>query len=69
MAQIPDTPAFPRDLDGEQRGMTLRDYFAAAAMGGLLACPVQPQSGVDMFARDAYKIADAMMAKRSKEQT
>jgi hypothetical protein len=45
-------------------GMTLRDYFAAKAIQGMLACPVQPQSGPDMYARDAYTIADAMLKAR-----
>jgi hypothetical protein len=44
--------------------MTLRDYFAAKAMQGMLACPVQPQSGADMYARDAYVVADAMLKAR-----
>jgi len=48
-------------------GMTLRDYFAAKAMQGMLACPIQPQSGPDMYAQDAYVVADAMLAERSKE--
>lgn len=58
-------PAFPRDhtADGHN-GMTLRDYFAACALQGMLACRVQPQSGADMFARDAYTLADAMLAER-----
>ena len=47
-----------------QQGMTLRDYFAAKAMQGMLACPVQPQSGADMYARDAYFVADAMLKAR-----
>jgi len=47
-------------------GMTLRDYFAAKAMQGLLACSIQPQSGVDMYAKDAYLIADAMLSARVK---
>jgi hypothetical protein len=47
-------------------GMTLRDYFAAKAVQGMLACSNQPQSGADMFARDAYSIADAMLAERAK---
>jgi hypothetical protein len=45
-------------------GMTLRDYFAAKAMQGLLACPLQPQSGEDMYAKDAYAMADAMLKAR-----
>ncbi len=42
----------------------LRDHFAGLAMQGLLACPVQPQSGPEMFARDAYVVADAMIKVR-----
>jgi hypothetical protein len=58
--------AFPSpviDVDNHA-GMTLRDYFAAKAMQGMLACPVQPQSGADMYARDAYFVADAMLKAR-----
>jgi hypothetical protein len=71
-------PAFPHVADLVQHspnggittkpitsgGMTLRDYFAAKAIQGMLACPVQPQSGPDMYARDAYTIADAMLKAR-----
>ena len=60
-----DEPAFPRDHANEgHNGMSLRDYFAAKAMQGLLACSIQPQSGPDMYARDAYTIADAMLLAR-----
>lgn len=67
-------PAFPnpeRSFEefgtrGWYPGMTLRDYFAAKAMQAMLACPVQPQSGPEMYARDAYVIADAMIAEREK---
>ena len=47
-------------------GMTLRDYFAAKAITGMLASPIQSQSGADMYARDAYTIADAMLLERVK---
>jgi len=62
-------PAFPTsDPNYETKyageGMSLRDYFAAKAMQGLLACPMQPQSGPDMYARDAYALADAMLKAR-----
>jgi len=68
-------PAFPVNTENTNNagahypsaGMTLRDYFAAKAMQGMLACPVQPQSGPDMYARDAYAIADAMLAARKGE--
>ena len=42
----------------------LRDHFAGLAMQGMLACPIQPQSGPQMYARDAYTIADAMLEAR-----
>jgi hypothetical protein len=63
--------AFPIPLDDRpgaypaEPGMSLRDYFAAKALQGMLACPVQPQSGPDMYARDAYALADAMLAART----
>lgn len=48
-------------------GMTLRDYFAAKAMQGMLACAhPYAQSDEKMFARDAYVLADAMLAERDK---
>lgn len=70
-------PAFPKteyngDTDkpfNQLAGMSLRDYFAAKALQGMLAQPVQPQSGADMFARDAYSVADAMISERAKEKS
>ena len=47
-------------------GMTYRDYFAAKALQGLLAKERWEQSGADMFARDAYALADAMLKERAK---
>jgi hypothetical protein len=45
-------------------GLTLRDYFAAAAMQGIMA------SGSGAMVRDhaalAYALADAMLAERAK---
>ena len=50
-----------------KHGMTLRDYFAATALQGMLAHdhPYQ-QSDEYMFARDAYVLADAMLNERMK---
>jgi hypothetical protein len=48
----------------ESTGRDLRDDFAACALQGMLACPIQPQSGADMYARDAYALADAMLKAR-----
>jgi hypothetical protein len=61
------------------QGMTLRDYFAAKALPAILA---QEDNGIqawqpdatggssitaaEAWARDAYKIADAMLAERAK---
>lgn len=63
-------PAFPVSIEiGTEvhysKGMTLRDYFAAKAMQGMLAN--QHQFVADdqaMYARDAYVLADAMLKAR-----
>ncbi len=63
-------PAFPVSEEALMRnltGVTVRDYFAGMAMQGMLACPIQPQSGPEMYARDAYAIADAMLRAREAE--
>lgn len=44
-------------------GMTLRDYFAAKAMNGLMASYGEHDvSDYDEIAADAYRLADAMIA-------
>ena len=66
-------PAFPfREQDGEggyERfpGMSLRDYFAAAAMTALLANP-RRTGRADEYARDAWDQADAMLAARERKE-
>jgi hypothetical protein len=62
-------PAFPHTKDSIHQygceGMTLRDYFAAKALSGMLAdseCKGEP----DDFSKHAYMFADAMIAERSK---
>lgn len=67
-------PAFPASYytdDGKwakRDGMTLRDYFAAKAMQGLLASPRTPTEDVVVtdivVAKYAYLMADAMMKER-----
>lgn len=47
-------------------GMTLRDYFAAKALQGMLAASTRQQIDEHMLARDAYKVADAMLLERAK---
>ena len=46
--------------------MTLRDYFAAKAIQGLLASEVN--APLDVFAKQAYKVADKMMEARNGSQ-
>lgn len=61
----PDTP-YPNGLvkQGEP-GMTLRDYFAAAALQGLMAGSLNTDD-CDAIAKDCYLLADAMIQERSK---
>jgi hypothetical protein len=64
-------PAFP---GYGKPGMTLRDYFAAKAMQGLISCPDWRESAgedVGMDASDytasaAYMMADAMLKARER---
>ena len=59
-------PAFPsHGIMGEvtHEGMTLRDYFAAKAMQGLLAGSLKSVE-LGVIAGDCYKMADAMMKAR-----
>lgn len=57
-------PAFPTSAHTwHYEGMTLRDYFAAKAMQGLLAGEYNVP---DVFAEWAYKYADALLAERNK---
>lgn len=58
-----------REIESNQPGMTLRDYFAAKAMQGSLADPnVDPTDHKDDFARWCYEVADAMIAARGEGQ-
>jgi len=61
-----DQPAFPvkQPMGSDCLGMTLRDYFAAKAMQGLLANP--DVKHIDFVAPTAYTMADAMMKEREK---
>jgi len=64
-----DIPAFPLHNHGTQTlgmhftGMTLRDYFAAKAMQGILTDP-EIVMGATEIANLSYKYADAMMKAR-----
>jgi hypothetical protein len=63
---------FPDDKNAdEEKGMTLRDYFAAKAMQGLIASPRGTPNGTDAttswYAKGAYLMADAMLKAREAE--
>jgi hypothetical protein len=65
-AQDNGGPAFPVPNDAnvnDQEGMTLRDYFAAKAMQAMCE-EVSRYDQFDSCAKDAYKLADAMMEAR-----
>ena len=60
-------PAFPNVPPDSQysdwdKGMTLRDFFAAAALQGILSSPQTAHSMI--IANAAYKAADAMLRAR-----
>ena len=56
-------PAFPTDTATVEYGMTLRDYFAAKAMQGLLS-DSEVSGTPEEFATRAYNMADAMLKAR-----
>jgi len=59
--------AFPNPHRTDMTGMTLRDYFAAKAMQGMLASGNLPKTLPDAdLAEWVYDLADAMIAARDK---
>ncbi len=68
-------PAFPQQFHGTSEpslsGLTMRDYFAAKAMQGLIsshwceeARVLSPKLGAEELATDAYIMANAMLKAR-----
>ena len=58
-------PAFPTErpaMSEYGKGMTLRDYFAAKAMQGMMHDVSQPVG--EVIAEWAYQVADAMLKAR-----
>jgi hypothetical protein len=53
-------------IKNEQSGMSLRDYFAAKALQGMLASETDVVQYGFQAAERAYGFADAMVAERSK---
>ncbi len=50
-------------------GMSLRDYFAAAALQGLLARDDEhPATTIANWVEDAFRFADAMLDERTKDR-
>ncbi len=60
--------AFPikEPLFSDNRGMSLRDYFAAKAMQGMLTADAQFQASPEKIAAWSYEYADSMLAARGK---
>ncbi|QLI96508.1 hypothetical protein H0A34_05475 [Providencia rettgeri] len=63
--------AFPipaTELHGTNTGMTLRDYFDAKAMNGILSNSAMIDTSTDQtlewVAKNAYQMADAMLKAR-----
>jgi len=64
-------PAFPNQgkIDYRENGMDLRDWFAGGAMRGFCSTLVGQDDAPKyaVLARDAYAMADAMLAERSRK--
>ena len=74
--RVENSPAFPCPVGhiecNHPTGMTLRDYFAAKAMQGIVSnvyFPTAKQYGAEQLAQDAYQIADAMLGEREKGES
>lgn len=69
---IPNPSAFPLSSDNpadSSSGMTLRDYFAAAALTGLLANPAEDYSPLaenreKALIHQAWRLADFLLESR-----
>ena len=58
-------PAYPTPAGVQHNdGMTLRDYFAAAALKGQAHRFAHPHEHRELLAQDCYEIADAMLKAR-----
>lgn len=65
MADKDEKKAFPGQWD---HGMSLRDYFAARAMQGLIEyCGTHAGDNEQQLAEKSYRIADAMLLAREFE--
>lgn len=72
--EVEAEPAFPVQFDDDswQRGMSLRDYFAAKEMQAYITSQIDMTSehvaydAEETVAKIAYQFADAMLAEREK---
>jgi hypothetical protein len=64
MSDKPDDEVQAAFPDRYRDGMTLRDYFAAQAMQGIMASGIYPTGIIFDTAKEAYEMADAMMKAR-----
>jgi len=68
----PAFPVTPPEDVGFLPGMSLRDYFAAAALTGLCASfdgPCLDDAFVSGVSRRAFDVADSMLAARERKET
>ena len=61
-------PVTDRNAGPASGGMTLRDYFAARALQGILSSPDGGPDDWQRVADAAYYAADAMMAARERKE-
>ena len=54
------------DVAVRDGGLSIRDYFAAKAMQGMIAAVGYHRGEVDFMAESAYDCADAMLLERAK---
>ena len=54
----------PEGNNADHFGMTIRDYFAAAALKGQAHRFAHPHEHRELLAKDCYDIADAMIKAR-----
>jgi hypothetical protein len=57
-------PAFPVNVNDENAGMTLRDWFAGQALSGIMAGATGTSNRLEWAPEEAYAMADAMLAVR-----
>ena len=64
MKDIPAFPAIHYDLADNEHGLTMRDYFAAKAMQGLVENANWRGMPEDALAKESYKLANEMLKAR-----